>query len=130
MLLFLSITGAGLASVVVAFFMSTYYNMIIAYAIFYFFSAFRSKLPWEDCSNRWNTKLCWPTHHGNMTKPAHSESPAEEFFMWVFNKNNSLFIPRQFRKTLMWTLYSINHNYFIYIIAYVSMPYAESASGM
>ncbi|CAH1406669.1 unnamed protein product [Nezara viridula] len=73
--------GAGLASVVVAFFMSTYYNMIIAYAIFYFFSAFRSKLPWEDCSNRWNTKLCWPTHHANMTKPAHSESPAEEFFI-------------------------------------------------
>ena len=78
---YIMVAGVGLASVVVAFFMSTYYNIIIAYAIFYFFSAFRSKLPWEDCSNRWNTKYCWPASHANVTKPLQSESPAEEFFV-------------------------------------------------
>lgn len=47
------VTGAGMASVVVSFFMSTYYSVIIAYAIYYFFSAFRPEMPWLDCAHRW-----------------------------------------------------------------------------
>lgn len=45
--------GAGMASVVVSFIMSTYYSVIIAYAIYYFFSAFRPETPWLDCKQRW-----------------------------------------------------------------------------
>ena len=30
-----------------------YYNMIIAYAIFYFFSSLTSKLPWAGCDSFW-----------------------------------------------------------------------------
>lgn len=44
--------GAGMASVVVSFLMSTYYSVIIAYAIYYFFSAFKPEIPWLDCSHR------------------------------------------------------------------------------
>lgn len=44
--------GAGMASVVVSFLMSTYYSVIIAYAIYYFFSAFRPEMPWLDCAHR------------------------------------------------------------------------------
>lgn len=44
--------GAGMASVVVSFIMSTYYSVIIAYAIYYFFSAFRPETPWLDCKQR------------------------------------------------------------------------------
>lgn len=45
-------TGAGLASVVISFLMSTYYSVIIAYAIYYFFTSFRPEMPWVDCSAR------------------------------------------------------------------------------
>lgn len=46
--------GAGLASVIVSFLMSTYYSVIIAYSIYYFFTSFRPDLPWADCKNpRW-----------------------------------------------------------------------------
>ena len=44
--------GAGLASVVVSFLMSTYYSVIIGYSIYYFFTAFKTEQPWIDCNNR------------------------------------------------------------------------------
>lgn len=47
-----NVSGAGLASVIVSFLMSTYYSVIIAYAIYYLFSAFRPEMPWLDCSHR------------------------------------------------------------------------------
>ena len=31
-----------------------YYNMIIAYAIFYFFSSLTAQLPWSGCNAWWN----------------------------------------------------------------------------
>lgn len=45
-------TGAGLASVVVSFLMSTYYSVIIGYSIYYFFTSFKTEMPWIDCNNR------------------------------------------------------------------------------
>ncbi|CAG9817388.1 unnamed protein product [Phaedon cochleariae] len=71
--------GTGLASVVISFMMSTYYSVIIAYGIYYFFTSFRAKQPWEDCGNRWNTKYCWVPNL-NQTKPQYSHTPAEEFY--------------------------------------------------
>ncbi|XP_054000868.1 sodium- and chloride-dependent GABA transporter ine-like isoform X1 [Hylaeus anthracinus] len=75
--------GAGLSSVVISFLMSTYHNVIIAYAIYYFFAAFRAKQPWSDCDNSWNTLGCWlPTYSitDNRTRPNASRTPSEEFF--------------------------------------------------
>lgn len=45
--------GTGMASVIISFLMSTYYSVIIAYAIYYFFSAFRPEMPWLDCAHRY-----------------------------------------------------------------------------
>lgn len=50
--IYIYILGVGMASVVVSFLMSTYYSVIIAYAIYYFFAAFRPEIPWLDCSHR------------------------------------------------------------------------------
>ncbi|XP_026468033.1 sodium- and chloride-dependent GABA transporter ine-like [Ctenocephalides felis] len=74
--------GAGLASVVISFLMSTYYSVIIAYAIYYFFTSFRSDMPWADCSNRWNTPDCWVPERlkNNISRPELSRTPSEEFF--------------------------------------------------
>lgn len=76
-------TGAGLSSVVISFLMSTYHNVIIAYAIYYFFAAFKAKQPWSECGNSWNTLACWlPSYSAidNRTRPNASRTPAEEFF--------------------------------------------------
>nr|QRN45426.1 sodium- and chloride-dependent GABA transporter ine [Carausius morosus] len=73
--------GAGLASVVISFLMSTYYNVIIAYTLYYFFTAFRSDAPWNRCDNIWNTNSCWQPNKGlNMSKPNKSKTPSEEFY--------------------------------------------------
>ncbi|XP_054083167.1 sodium- and chloride-dependent GABA transporter ine isoform X2 [Zeugodacus cucurbitae] len=73
--------GAGLASVVVSFLMSTYYSVIIGYSIYYFFTSFRPDMPWIDCNNRWNTPDCWvPQRTKDMLAPNTSRTPSEEFF--------------------------------------------------
>ncbi|EFB19164.1 hypothetical protein PANDA_000605, partial [Ailuropoda melanoleuca] len=41
--------GVGLASVVVSFFLSTYYNIINAWAFWYLFHSFQEPLPWAVC---------------------------------------------------------------------------------
>ena len=41
--------GIGVAMVIVSGLVGIYYNMIIAWAIYYLFASFSSKLPWEDC---------------------------------------------------------------------------------
>ena len=41
--------GLGFAMLAVTFYVCIYYNMIIAWAIFYVFAGFNSELPWEHC---------------------------------------------------------------------------------
>ncbi|XP_020283660.1 sodium- and chloride-dependent GABA transporter ine isoform X1 [Pseudomyrmex gracilis] len=75
--------GAGLSSVVISFLLSTYHNVIIAYAIYYFFAAFRAEQPWTRCDNSWNTPRCWLPSYGfiyNRTRPNSTRTPSEEFF--------------------------------------------------
>jgi solute carrier family 6 GABA transporter-like protein 6/8/11/12/13 len=74
--------GTGLGSVVISFLMSTYYSVIIAYGIYYFFTSFKAKQPWEDCSHRWNSDACWvpSKSSANISKPLSSQTPAEQFY--------------------------------------------------
>ncbi|XP_036614239.1 sodium- and chloride-dependent transporter XTRP3 isoform X2 [Trichosurus vulpecula] len=47
--------GVGMASVVVSFFVATYYNVINSWAFWYLFHSFQDPLPWSNCplnSNR------------------------------------------------------------------------------
>ncbi|XP_063448143.1 sodium-dependent serotonin transporter-like [Mytilus trossulus] len=50
-----ALKGIGLAIVVIATYVSWYYNTIIAWAVFYFFSAMASDVPWKSCNNSWNS---------------------------------------------------------------------------
>ena len=36
-----------------------YYNVIIAWSIYYFFASMTSDLPWTDCDNWWNSEQCF-----------------------------------------------------------------------
>ncbi|RWS12589.1 hypothetical protein B4U79_04982 [Dinothrombium tinctorium] len=50
--------GLGYAMFLMSALVCIYYNMIIAWALFYLFSSFASPLPWSNCENPWNTKAC------------------------------------------------------------------------
>lgn len=80
-LTFSSAPGIGYAICIIALYVSFYYNTIIAWALFYFYSSFSSILPWTNCDNVWNTPDC-TDYFGkdNITWTNSSRSPAEEFY--------------------------------------------------
>uniref|UniRef100_A0A8C8S4Q4 Transporter n=1 Tax=Pelusios castaneus TaxID=367368 RepID=A0A8C8S4Q4_9SAUR len=73
--------GIGFAICIIALYVSFYYNTIIAWALYYFYSSFSGTLPWTSCDNPWNTRNC-TNYFGksNVTWTAFSKSPAEEFY--------------------------------------------------
>lgn len=50
--------GIGYAVALIAFYVDFYYNVIIAWALRYFFASFTGFLPWTTCDNPWNTPRC------------------------------------------------------------------------
>lgn len=72
--------GTGFATVIMSFFLSTYYNVIIAWAIYYFFSSFSDPLPWKDCGNEWNSELCWNGTTLNSTDLSDNKTSAPQEF--------------------------------------------------
>jgi hypothetical protein len=66
---FSSPTGIGYAVVLIAFYVDFYYNVIIAWALRYFFASFTSLLPWTTCDNSWNTPHCRPVSAGVQLRP-------------------------------------------------------------
>uniref|UniRef100_A0A8C2T817 Transporter n=1 Tax=Coturnix japonica TaxID=93934 RepID=A0A8C2T817_COTJA len=73
--------GIGFAICIIGLYVSFYYNTIIAWALYYFYSSFSSTLPWASCDNPWNTPNC-TNYFGrnNVTWTNFSRSPAEEFY--------------------------------------------------
>lgn len=49
--------GVGWAMFVVSVFICIYYNMIIAYTLYYLFASFAANLPWAECGE-WATEAC------------------------------------------------------------------------
>ncbi|XP_076157139.1 sodium-dependent neutral amino acid transporter B(0)AT1-like [Alosa pseudoharengus] len=43
------LTGVGIASMMVSFLVSLYYNTILSWVIWYFFNSFQDPLPWSQC---------------------------------------------------------------------------------
>ncbi|GBM41780.1 Sodium-dependent dopamine transporter, partial [Araneus ventricosus] len=50
----------GYAVVLIAFYVDFYYNVIIAWSLYFFVASFNSVLPWTTCDNPWNTPNCRP----------------------------------------------------------------------
>jgi solute carrier family 6 dopamine transporter-like protein 3 len=51
--------GVGYSVVLIAFYVDFYYNVIIAWALHFFFASFTGELPWTKCNNEWNTEDCY-----------------------------------------------------------------------
>ncbi|XP_044266712.1 sodium- and chloride-dependent glycine transporter 2-like isoform X3 [Tribolium madens] len=87
--------GVGFAIVIVNAICTSYYNVIIAYPLFFLANCFQSKLPWTNCDHSWNTEHCVKLggqnavkNHTNETFLLHQndsfenrmKTPADEFF--------------------------------------------------
>ncbi|XP_054717212.1 sodium-dependent dopamine transporter-like [Uloborus diversus] len=84
--------GVGYAVVLIAFYVDFYYNIIIAWSLYFFVASFNTVLPWTTCDNAWNTPFCRELDDNstidNVTENASIEgalleprtSPAEEYF--------------------------------------------------
>ena len=78
----LSYLGAGVGTVVISFFLSTYYNVILSWALFYLVSSFQDPLPWVGCNNWWNSEFCFKNSE-NVSSPVNISqgiSSTQEFF--------------------------------------------------
>ncbi|XP_067650919.1 sodium- and chloride-dependent glycine transporter 1-like [Haliotis asinina] len=85
--------GLGYSMVIVSGLIGVYYNVIIGYCFFYFFSSMQGTLPWSHCDNDWNSPNCIVdsnviTNHTNVTVSNASESmydttisPSEDYFL-------------------------------------------------
>lgn len=53
--------GVGVGMIVIASLATIYYNMILAWSLYYMFASWQSQVPWYDCKNSWNTpcKSSW-----------------------------------------------------------------------
>ena len=51
--------GLGFVNFIAQAFIGLYYNMIIAWTIYYFFASFTSSLPWQYCDNDYNDEKCF-----------------------------------------------------------------------
>ncbi|XP_037786875.1 sodium- and chloride-dependent GABA transporter ine-like [Penaeus monodon] len=71
--------GAGVGTVVMSFLVGTYYNIIIAWSIFYMIQSFTEDLPWKNCNATWAV-ACFDDYGANVTAPNDSKSATEEFF--------------------------------------------------
>uniref|UniRef100_A0A7N5KKG8 Transporter n=1 Tax=Ailuropoda melanoleuca TaxID=9646 RepID=A0A7N5KKG8_AILME len=79
--------GVGYAVILIAIYVGFYYNVIIAWSLYYLFSSFTLKLPWTDCGHSWNSpnctdpKLLNSSALGNHTKYSkYKFTPAAEFY--------------------------------------------------
>lgn len=74
--------GVGYAAAIMAFWLNTYYIVVLAWALFYLWHSISFDLPWATCNNWWNTNSCVPAI--NMTAGhfmgKNSASSAAEFW--------------------------------------------------
>ncbi|KAK3878646.1 hypothetical protein Pcinc_016725 [Petrolisthes cinctipes] len=52
-------SGLGWGMVIVSMLVAIYYNMILAWTLFYTFASFTSELPWGNCNNDFNSVGCF-----------------------------------------------------------------------
>ena len=51
-------SGVGISVVLITGCIVIYYNVVVAYCIFYFFASMTGTLPWTYCDQDWNTCYC------------------------------------------------------------------------
>lgn len=81
----LATPGVGFTVILISLYVGFFYNVIIAWALHYFFSSFTMELPWTHCNNTWNSPNCSDTLSGNASNSlglndSFRTTPAAEYF--------------------------------------------------
>uniref|UniRef100_A0AAR2IXF2 Transporter n=1 Tax=Pygocentrus nattereri TaxID=42514 RepID=A0AAR2IXF2_PYGNA len=71
--------GVGFTVILISLYVGFYYNVIIAWALFYLFSSFSGELPWVNCNNTWNSANCSDLN-ATLLNDSHKATPALEYF--------------------------------------------------
>ncbi|XP_072461464.1 sodium-dependent dopamine transporter [Notamacropus eugenii] len=77
--------GVGFTVILISLYVGFFYNVIIAWALHYFFSSFTIDLPWIHCNNTWNSLNCSDTRFSNSSgsfdiNDTYKTTPAAEYF--------------------------------------------------
>uniref|UniRef100_F7BDK0 Transporter n=2 Tax=Ornithorhynchus anatinus TaxID=9258 RepID=F7BDK0_ORNAN len=77
--------GVGFTVILISLYVGFFYNVIIAWALHYFFSSFTLDLPWIHCNNTWNSPNCSEIRFSNSSNASGSNdsykaTPAAEYF--------------------------------------------------
>lgn len=75
--------GVGYAAAVMAFWLNTYYIVVLSWALYYIFNSLRWDVVWRTCDNWWNSQFCQSEYEkGNVTFPNATEtkSPVKEYW--------------------------------------------------
>lgn len=72
-------SGVGVAAVVISFILCTYYNVVLTWALYYLISSFQVPLPWQSCTNTWNSPNCT----NNASSSSSSSTASQEFFKYA-----------------------------------------------
>lgn len=73
---------------VVSFLCCVYYNVIIAWCLYYMFKSFASVVPWASCGNPWNTPNCSMSSKSNGAKTNNGMTPTNRTVL--MNSTSSL----------------------------------------
>ncbi|XP_065064928.1 sodium- and chloride-dependent GABA transporter 1-like isoform X2 [Rhopilema esculentum] len=50
--------GVGFGVLMISFLCTIYYNVLVAYVLYYMYESLKLDVPWRHCNNWWNTKNC------------------------------------------------------------------------
>lgn len=74
-----SFPGVGITMVLISLFVTIYYNVIIAYSLYYLFASFQRELPWSKCSVTWADGNC-------------SRSPFGKIHLFIVNSESFILL--------------------------------------
>jgi len=70
--------GVGVAMVIISLIVAIYYNVIMAYCLFYLFNSFRSVLPWTVCEPEWADERCFVRNQNSTVEEMEMRQTSEE----------------------------------------------------
>ncbi|XP_062586471.1 sodium- and chloride-dependent GABA transporter 1-like isoform X2 [Saccostrea cucullata] len=82
--------GVGVGMVMVSAIVCIYYNVIVAWTLYFLYMSFRAVLPWSTCDNDWNTENC-VVGIGNVHNPTRTNASAFSLGNSTFYNASSLF---------------------------------------
>merc|ERR1712142_1117267 len=73
--------GVGVAMVIISLIVAIYYNVIMAYCLFYLFNSFRDVLPWTVCDPQWADEDCYVrSENSTMANGVNRQTSEEQYW--------------------------------------------------